>query len=230
MSSRGSTARSSKSSSSLMLKAASSPGPHLQHGFPYHTQPGHLLACFPYEDQEGPEHTYSPEGFHGQLSITPHYGHYLTIAASVARRLQAIAAAATTLRESTPAARALGLMGMRTGASASCSHREDRPSPSVPSSSAARAVPVPGPASARSACAIGMASSSGVSASSVKPAARSSARPSYQPAIRAYGMANTAPIETLTERRYSGSAHRVDKITALMPSAAAHRKIAPTLP
>src|SRR5258707_3785475 len=170
MSSRGSTARSSKSSSSLMLKAASSPGPHLQHGFPYHTQPGHLLACFPYEDQEGPEHTYSPEGFHGQLSITPHYGHYLTIAASVARRLQAIAAAATTLRESTPAARALGLMGMRTAASASCSHRDDRPSPSVPSSSAARASP-----GEPSASAIGAACSSGVSASSVKPPARNCA-------------------------------------------------------
>ncbi len=49
-----------------------------------------------------------------------------------------MAAAATTLRESTPAARAAGFIGMRTGSSASCSHRADSPSPSVPSSSATR--------------------------------------------------------------------------------------------
>src|SRR6202453_5054537 len=42
-------------------------------------------------------------------------------------------------------------------------------------------------------------------------------------------MAKTAPIETLTARRYSGSAQRGDRITASTPRAAAHRKMAPTL-
>src|ERR1700749_2494665 len=124
-----------------------------------------------------------------------------------------MAAAATTFSESTPAARAAGFIGMRTVPSASSSQRPDRPSPSVPSSSATR------PAS-RNAAVIGVARSSGGSASVRNPADFSAARPSYQPLIRAYGMANTAPIETLTELRYSGSAQLGDSSTASTPSAA----------
>src|SRR5262249_54662432 len=51
---------------------------------------------------------------------------------------QATAAAATTFSESTPSAIACGLIGMQTLSSASCSQREDRPSPSEPSMSATR--------------------------------------------------------------------------------------------
>ncbi len=77
---------------------------------------------------------------------------------------------------------------------------------------------------------MGTADWSGVRARVWKPRARSSASPSYQLAMRAYGTANTAPIETLTDLLYSGSAHRGERITASTPRAAAHLKIAPTLP
>ena len=119
-------------------------------------------------------------------------------AAEVVRAWQAMAAAATTLRESTPAARACGAIGMHTPRSASCIQREDRPSPSVPSSSATRSSGrLPGPR----AVPIGAADWSGVSASSRNPASRSCARPPYQSVIRAYGMAKTAPMDTFTARR-----------------------------
>src|SRR5712691_2420053 len=90
------------SSSSLIVKAASRPGPHLHHSCLYHAQPGYLLACRSYEDQEGPERTHSREVCDDNASIASRRGHYLATDASVASRLQAIAAAATTLRESTP--------------------------------------------------------------------------------------------------------------------------------
>ena len=90
-----------------------------------------------------------------------------------------MAAAATTLSESTPAAIAPGAIGMHTASSASASQRDDSPSPSVPSSSAARS---PG-----SAAPIGVADWSGVSASSRNPACRSNGQPAApvrQPGVR----------------------------------------------
>src|SRR5580693_130947 len=142
------------------------------------------------DEADGGDRSYRAGGAGGSVALMGVMG--------AARAWQATAAAATTLRESTPAAIARGAIGMHTHESASCIQREDRPSPSVPSSSATRSSGrLPGP----SAVPIGVADWSGVSASSRNPAARSCARPSYQLPIRAYGMANTAPMDTFTERR-----------------------------
>ncbi len=112
---------------------------------------------------------------------------------------------------------------MRTHSSAATSACVDSPSPSAPSMSATRSI-LCGAASSRV-----RAFSSGVSASRVKPASRTESRPLGQVSSRAYGTENTAPMETLTLRRYSGSAQSGDNSTASMPRAAAERKIAPML-
>ena len=120
-----------------------------------------------------------------------------------------------------------GAIGMQTAWSASCSHREDRPSPSVPSSSATRRRAAPGPERGTDRRR-GLVRGQGEQPET-RPRATPPARRTSRSSARS-GMANTAPMDTLTARRYSGSAQRGDRITASMPNAAAHRKIAPTLP
>ena len=63
----------------------------------------------------------------------------------------------------------------------------------------------------------------------MKPADESVGSAESQDSRRVQGSENTAPMATLIERRYSGSAHRGDRSTASKPSAAPERKIAPTL-
>jgi hypothetical protein len=75
---------------------------------------------------------------------------------------------------------------------------------------------------------MGVASSASVSATVVKPAAETRGTAPYQSSKRANGTVNTAPMATLTARRYSGSAHLGANSTASMPRAAALRKAAPT--
>ena len=74
-----------------------------------------------------------------------------------------------------------------------------------------------------------IASSDSASAAETNPAARSAATPSGHGSIRVHGTWNTVPIDTRTERRYSGSAQRGVTSTASTPSAAADRNAAPTL-
>ena len=70
----------------------------------------------------------------------------------------------------------------------------------------------------------GSASAPGVSANVVKPAP--SARSSTD-AIRVHGIRSTCPIDTRTQRRYSGSEHSASSSTASTPSAAALRNSTP---
>ena len=66
-------------------------------------------------------------------------------------------------------------------------------------------------------------------AATVKPWSRSACRSPGQFSSRAHGTWNTVPMLTRTLRRYSGSPQRGETRTASTPSAAAERKIAPTL-
>ena len=61
----------------------------------------------------------------------------------------------------------------------------------------------------------------------VNPAAAREGTAAYQSSSLVQGNENTAPIATLTERRYSGSAHRGESSTASTPSAAHDLNAAP---
>ncbi len=68
-----------------------------------------------------------------------------------------------------------------------------------------------------------------MSATVVNPADDSDGSAVSQDSSRVQGSEKTAPMATLIERRYSGSAQRGDSRTASKPRAAPERKIAPTL-
>ena len=132
------------------------------------------------------------------------------------RAWQATAVAAATFSESIPA-----VIGILARTAAVLCHRLVRPGPSDPTTSALRG--------STTTSSIGRLSSASVSAIVWNPRAARRGIASNQLSNLVQGSEKTAPMRTLIDRRYSGSAQRGDSTTASAPNAAQDRMAAPTL-